>query len=1242
MQRQNRMRWLALACLTATMGRSLFLRWFCLSSARLYCRFIFWAFSGWRELLLVYLMATALLGIKRVLTAPDPAAIWHAFRAHPKNDSILIALRWFFLGKTGPWFEALALGALLFAVWAAWRARKRILIAAFANATGDTNQDAMVSGLSRRLMTELGQITDIYQHVSDDPRDLYVSDPRDLSLDDPVKLELAVEAATAFSDLKASMKDQKVEVWGLKIPLDWAATTLSALVRGPQIKGSVQKTSEGLMFEAALAGGGFDQTWRVTKADIEAEPGDANDNLEVADLMIQQLAYRIFTHLSQDEVGTSSWRATQQYTEALRAFRESNRDRSKKPSLLQQAQRGFFQAYRYDNRFGRSRYNLGVILFTQQEYEAAYQVFKRVISDIASSPPCSATQRKAARRWQDSLSRVHYAAAKSALLIRLPAYADRGLYHCDNALKLNPWNNRAWNLRSVLRNNETQRFDKETRAYVRRAAGLSWFALCAAESKGEKSKAVSSLASSHLANLALSLEGRRGSPRVMLQALRLESLNAQNSFRLGQLYLKTGQPGEALVAFETANLAQEKPTYWLWLACTRRLLPERVSPQETAEYAWKRVTEDGSDSLFEGDGITKFWTDWKKTMHLGNLQSPEFDHWRDEAARKVGLLRYLKQRGEECEEDADSRSRTIQDWNVWLNKLNLRDRLRAQLQQTRTNVASGRISVSDAIQEGQSWLDKVESDPWSSATILRALAELYRESNNPEAAQKLLKRAEHWESADKFKDLDNQASSIENVEQRKTLLGKFEGDLWSRAQVLRWLGELYTYDNQPENTQTCIKRAIDYLERDHASEIASRRLNYYVARLALDNLGNPDVPEQVDPKAMESALQLAIAALRRNPNDGLERSLLISSYLALGLPELATDELENALSLDPDTAMIREMGIDVSFRRAATITDPRLRRAAWQRMALLLQDLAAQKNILYVDRMVGWVYFYQAACQSQLSNFTTAQSCFETSFDCRFKPIESLTYLCTAYRQCNAFGEAERTYKRLVNLLKELAGGEPEASEHSPLLSLSRELKEMREIKPPALWFAWASIDTAVGMAEQGLAPSVAMARFTTGWKWRVQIKRTLQHQAAQSKGQKQQLNEDDRRSLDGGMFRCMGVILLGRARGLDPSPESAISWLKRAVKCFTRSLELTPDAGLRAFLLFRKAVAFAELAKLDAKNAAHWQDRAAEALTLTEVVDRNDEYKPRIEQLRRARGLSGSESPVVDPGPGFAGSSHS
>ena len=148
--------------------------------------------------------------------------------------------------------------------------------------------------------------------------------------------------------------------------------------------------TDGMDSETAVTDGMDSKTAKTAVAD------GMDSKTAVADGMIRQLAYRVFTQVAQDDLGTPVWRAAVQYTEALRAFREAQRskkDTSKRALSLQKAQRGFFNAYREDNRFVRSRYNLGVIYLSQGQPQPAYEVFRAVINDSAATaipaPPCA-------------------------------------------------------------------------------------------------------------------------------------------------------------------------------------------------------------------------------------------------------------------------------------------------------------------------------------------------------------------------------------------------------------------------------------------------------------------------------------------------------------------------------------------------------------------------------------------------------------------------------------------------------------------------------------------------------------------------------------------------------------------------------------------------------------------------------------------------------------------------------------
>src|SRR5208282_3719923 len=158
----------------------------------------------------------------------------------------------------------------------------------------------------------------------------------------------------------------------------------------------------------------------------------------------------------------------------------------------------------------------------------------------------------------------------------------------------------------------------------------------------------------------------------------------------------------------------------------------------------------------------------------------------------------------------------------------------------------------------------------------------------------------------------------------------------------------------------------------------------------------------------------------------------------------------------------------------------------------------------------------------------------ETSFYCRYKPFESLAYLCLVHYLFDAFEEAESAYRRLNEFVPT---DKPEA-----MLQLTGELVDLGEEKPPAHWFAWASNHTAAAMAEQGLVFQ-AIQRWKTARKW----KRTLQ---ASPTG----LDKDDERLFAAGLALCWGAILLSAGR--KPFPVKPFDrrprCLRRAIKLFT------------------------------------------------------------------------------------------
>lgn len=588
-----------------------------------------WLFSEWRRLVLLYVAAAALVSLHSLITSPAPQALWLAFRRHPAAETFAF-LRWFFAGKLGPWVVAIALAALLYAIAAAWRARHRIVISDFADLTGDNALKDVADRLSRRLMLELGAIEQVYTLVSDDPADLSLDQHRSTAP------ELAVDAAIqGFSELQASVKGEKIQLGPISLPLDAAMNTLSTLVRGPRIAGSLQKNSDGLLLEASITGERT-QSWRVSQSDIELDPDGDKSDLTIADALIRQMAQRIFADMWREQLGTRAWRAVGHYSEGLRQFHKGQKEEGdKRTAYLERAQSEFFLAYREDRSFLRSQYNLGVIYHSQKQYTAAYNAFEATIRS-ASSEPLLTNTRGAAQRLHIDMANVHYAAAKAA---QGCSNWERVAYHCDLALSLDPLNGAAWNLKGVI---HPYYGTTEPAVCFQEAVTSSWLQLCRSAWQGSISGSTARKAAVHVANLAKSHIAQSRSITEMKQALFVNPADPDNWFDLGRLSLARKSVPEALEAFQAANREKEKALYWTWIACCQQLLEAK----EPAAAAWRRAKEVVFGDIQQLPQLTRFLDDiahpQKAIEQLKWIPAADFEGWKTEAKELDDFVAKLK------------------------------------------------------------------------------------------------------------------------------------------------------------------------------------------------------------------------------------------------------------------------------------------------------------------------------------------------------------------------------------------------------------------------------------------------------------------------------------------------------------------------------------------------------------------------------------------------------------------------
>jgi tetratricopeptide (TPR) repeat protein len=581
--------------------------------------------SGWFSLLILYAISAAVVALRQSIIGG------------------IVTARWFFGGKVGPWAQCIALSALLAAVLEARNRARQIVIAAFSNVTGDEAYRSLADGLPRRLMTNLSDIAEVYEYVSEDPADLDL----DEGAETPA---LSVDSPAALSGLTASLADQKIGAGFLQIPVNWVINTLSNVIAGPRIIGSILRTADGLLIEASISGGAYKNTWRVREKDVRVNLATKDSQTAAVDGMIQQLAYKVFAYLDHHQLGTVEWRAAECYTEGLRASIDAKRERQgtgPRTIAVQRAQHAFFEAFRQDARFARSRYNLGVMYYSGQQLRPAYEAFRSVIDDFDHEAVPRLPGTPGFENTRDELANVHYAAAKAAQGLG-PDWRNRVHYHCRMAIDLNPSLAPAWNLLGLLVFESADASNSDyavSSPFFSTALGLSWHELCAATWSGKQRSAVLSRTTMHLTNLANSQVDRKGARDIMKQALELEPTSENNWVALGKLYLRVRNFGGALTAFETANREKDAASQWLWVACTQRLLGH----QDAAKAAWERVQQSLEDKLFETGQVELFWQQLTKTA-----QSPRkpwdysvLEDWQKETQNLETRVSKLKDAGEQ-------------------------------------------------------------------------------------------------------------------------------------------------------------------------------------------------------------------------------------------------------------------------------------------------------------------------------------------------------------------------------------------------------------------------------------------------------------------------------------------------------------------------------------------------------------------------------------------------------------------
>lgn len=573
--------------------------------------FIFWfLFSGWYSVRFRYLAWWA---------ARTSGAIWRwlttGWRAMLMLLIFVIVITWLRSLAIGfPYrfadFLTLSLGLKVIAVtlllmlfyWV-YQTRKRIVIMAFADYTNDKALKASVTGLAPRLLNELAGLTDLHG-IRDEARPTKATG-RETTTDVTVTVE---DVGTILQDAIGS--DSKVAVGGfLQIPVGAIVSAVTRVMHGPRLTGSLHKEGDKLILTAIISGGNLHGNWRVGFDDLcDYTP---RVGAEAISKMTEQLACRIFTDLAR--VGSPKWRAVSCYTEGLRIFRDSRRIMKDHKLKLRQAEKAFIQALAEDNRFAQCHYNLGIVYRDLKESASAQEAFQKAVE---ADP--------------------NQAEAYYALAINLNNWQKEGknyadvIRFCDQAIKLQPGDARAWDLKGFAQRKLVEQrigrtldagerltdWKKEISPTREIATMLAWRALCRSALKRQQDEDLKAIARTCTRNLAVAYAMLRKYVRSSAsfhQAIYLVPTDAELYFELGKTLLDKKNWQRAVAAFEEALCIEERSVFWARLAETYADLFKEAQNDEhrqNAEDACKRAL----DHAFGADEDTLNYTKmaWEK------------------------------------------------------------------------------------------------------------------------------------------------------------------------------------------------------------------------------------------------------------------------------------------------------------------------------------------------------------------------------------------------------------------------------------------------------------------------------------------------------------------------------------------------------------------------------------------------------------------------------------------------------
>jgi tetratricopeptide (TPR) repeat protein len=357
-----------------------------------------WTSSAWRAGILL-LGAAALLfmlgrkyaevhGLKKILNQIE----YRGYRFGQENWPL-----WPFLTAVLVW--------LAFQIY---QGRRRLVIGKFTVHGIPGDEASWATGLGPRLENELARIAGVYR-VIDEAR--------------PSSKASLIEVTPGVTEVGTILEEASALDLGptVKLPTKLLASTMSLLVSGPRLTGSLHKIGSDLTLMAELSGGGLVGNWRVGKDKLSEEEKRLPE-AELINKLVEQLAFRIATDLV--SIGSPRWQAVRCFTDGLRAYRETQRQAGDS-AKLREAERALIQALKDDHQFTQCHYNLGVVYLKLGELGSAESAFRSVLRECPS----------------------HFEAcyALAQTLVEAKRFRE-SLWFCEVAITMNASDPRAWDL----------------------------------------------------------------------------------------------------------------------------------------------------------------------------------------------------------------------------------------------------------------------------------------------------------------------------------------------------------------------------------------------------------------------------------------------------------------------------------------------------------------------------------------------------------------------------------------------------------------------------------------------------------------------------------------------------------------------------------------------------------------------------------------------------------------------------